>query len=144
MLEGGDSLTQTKKASKFSRDPLKGLWHKHFFSAHFVAQNISVGLSGGKLNKLINEVMNPEKSDVITKEMISDLVHRATHEPLENRATDNKLTGEWIIFAKRNDMNYYLCLSTHEAGDENIYQRIYDNCLRDFPFLSEEEPFKNA
>jgi len=135
ILEGLESSTQTKAAAMFRREPLKGLWHKHFFSAHFVPQNISNGLAGDKLTDLVEEVMNPEKSSIITQGMIDELAHRVTHEPLETRAKANKLTGEWIIFAKHDNSNYYLCLSTHEAGDDSIYKRIIEHCIRDFPFL---------
>jgi hypothetical protein len=134
-LESGETDPQTKPASQFSRKPLKGLWHKHFFSAHFVPHNISNALKGGVLEKLVNEVLDPSKSPIITKEMISELSHRVVHEPIEGRANDNKLTGEWIIFAKHNQKNYYLCCNTHNAGDQMIFDRIESHCPRDFPFL---------
>jgi hypothetical protein len=80
--------------------------------------------------------MDPSKSPVITKEMITELAHRVTHEPVEDRANNKKLTGEWIVFAKEAGQNYYLCLNTHNAGDQQIVDRIKSNCLREFPFLS--------
>lgn len=135
-LESGETDPQTKPASQFSRKPLKGLWHKHFFSAHFVPHNISNALKGGVLEKLVNEVLDPSKSPIITKEMISELSHRVVHESIEGRANDNKLTGEWIVFAKHNQKNYYLCCNTHNAGDQMIFDRIESHCPRDFPFLS--------
>jgi hypothetical protein len=46
-----------------------------------------------------------------------------------------KLTGEWIIFARHDGKNYYLCLNTHEAGDQFVYDRIMEHCVRDFPGL---------
>ena len=135
-MECDDSSVQTKPASMFTRKPLKGLWHKHFFSAHFVPHNISNALKGGVLEKLVNEVLDPSKSPIITKEMIGELSHRVVHEPIEDRANDNKLTGEWIVFAKHDQKNYYLCLNTHNAGDQMIFDRINSNCQRDFSFLS--------
>jgi hypothetical protein len=135
-LENGDGNTQTKPAAEFRRPPLQGLWHKHYFSAHFLVPNIQNALKGGKLEDLINEVMDPEKSDVITKEMISEFAHRVTTEPVEDRANLNKLTGEWIVFAKEGGKNYYLCHNTHKAGDQQIADRIKDHCTREFPFIS--------
>lgn len=135
-LENGDGNTETKLATQFNRPPLAGLWHKHFFTHHFLVQNIQNALKGGKLEALINDVMDPSKSSIITKEMISELSHRVTHEPVEERANNKRLTGEWIIFAKEGGKNYYLCLNTHNVGDQQIADRIHDNCVREFPFLS--------
>jgi len=143
-LESGKTHPQTKPASQFSRKPLKGLWHKHFFSAHFVPHNISNALKGGVLEKLVNEVLDPSKSPIITKEMISELSYRVVHEPIEGRANDNKLTGEWVVFAKYNQKNYYLCCNTHNAGDQMIFDRIESNCIKDFPFLSVSLASANA
>ncbi len=135
-LENGDGNTETKPATEFRRPPLAGLWHKHFFTHHFLIPNIQNALKGGKLNDLVNEVMDPSKSPIITREMTSELAHRVTHEPVEERATNQKLTGEWIIFAKDSGKNYYLCLNTHNAGDQQIVDRIRDNCIREYQFLS--------
>ena len=104
-LEYGETDSQTKSASQFSHRPLKGLWYKHFFCAHFVPHNISNALKGGVLERLVNEVLDPSKSPIITKEMIKELPHRVVHEPIQGRANNNKLTGEWIVFAKQNQKN---------------------------------------
>jgi hypothetical protein len=78
--------------------------------------------------------LNMVRSDAY--QMISELSHRVVHEPIEGRANDNKLTGEWMVFAKHNQKNYYLCCNTHNAGDQMIFDRIESHCPRDFPFLS--------
>ncbi len=139
-LEGGYSRVGTKPASEFTKEPLKGLWHKHFFSAHFVAHNIVNQLAGGRLAALVEEVLDPAKSPVITAEMINELSHRATSEAFEKRATEGKLTGEWIVFAKHGGTNYYLSLSTHTAGDQVIYDQISSVCFAQFPFLKPATP----
>ncbi|MGB7835558.1 MAG: hypothetical protein WBL84_25470, partial [Xanthobacteraceae bacterium] len=54
---------------------------------------------------------------------------------LEVRNASKKLTGEWIVFLKRAGKNYYLCCNTHVAGDQVIYDRIAEHCVRDFPEL---------
>ena len=135
-LENVDGNAETKPATAFNRPPLRGLWHKHFFCHHFLMHNITNALKGGKLKALINDVMESSKSSLVTPEMISELAHRVTHEPVEDRAKNKKLTGEWIVFAKHNGKNYYLCLSTHDAGDQQIADRIRENCVREFSFLS--------
>jgi hypothetical protein len=139
-LESPAATAETKPATEFKHPPLKGLWHKHFFSAHFIPENIVNGLKRGALEKLVDEIFDPNKSSVVTEAMTTELANRAVHEPLQSRADQGALTGEWIVFAKHNGQNYYLCLNTHEAGDQVIWDRIKDNCVRDFPFLDIFEP----
>lgn len=138
-LEGAGHKPETKPSTMFAREPLKGLWHQHFFAAHFVPHNISNHLAGDRLKKLVEEVMDPAKSAVVTQEMINELSHRLVHESMEQRAADKKLTGEWIIFAKHNGQNYYLCLATHETGDQIIFNNIKTgDCLQQFPELASQ------
>ncbi|MCA0340784.1 MAG: hypothetical protein LCH99_13765 [Proteobacteria bacterium] len=134
-LERSESATRTKPASRFSRKPLEGLWHKHFFSARFMAHNIVNHLGGGKLERLVDEIFKPDESPVVTEKMINELAHRATIESFEQRASDGRLTGEWIVFAKHEGENYYLCLATHRVSDQSIYDKIKAVCWREFPFL---------
>lgn len=136
-LESGRSDTGTSPARQYLRKPLKGLWHKHFFSARFVAQNLynAVFKSGG-FKKAVKKVQASNKSPIITEKMIKEFLDEITLGALEEREKHNKLTGEWIIFAKHDQKNYYLCLNTHNAGDQEIFERINLYCLRDFPFLS--------
>jgi hypothetical protein len=134
-LEQGEPATGIKPATQYRNLPLKGLWHKHYFSAHFVVNNIILGLGKNGIEKLVKEIMNPAKSSTITPEMINELAQRVTHEPLEERDAAKKLTGEWIVYLRRGGKNYYLGCNTHNAGDQFIYDRIKDHCVRDFPEL---------
>jgi hypothetical protein len=115
MLEHGGPTGCTKTATPFNHPPLKGLWHKHFFSAHFVVQNIILGLGKDGLEKLVSEVMDPAKSSVVTREMVRELAYRAVHDPLNTRAAQERLTGEWIVYLPHRGKNYYLCCNTHGA-----------------------------
>ena len=135
VLEEDALSTGTKTATQFSHFPLKGLWHKHYFCARFIAKNIVNELSGGRLSALVEEVLDPARSPIITDEMIKELSHRVVHETLEGRQAQGKLTGEWIIFAKHGGKNYYLSLSTHNAGDQAIFDEIKSICYPQFPFL---------
>lgn len=134
-LEAGEPHSGIKPASPFKNPPLKGLWHKHYFSAQFLPTNIALALGKNGVEKLVNEVMDPRKYEIITPDMIKELAHRVIHEPVELRDHMGKITGEWVIFAKHQGKNYYLCLNTHQAGDQFIYDRILKYCVRDFPAL---------
>lgn len=137
-LEDSLRITRTKPASQFAHAPLKGLWHKHFFCSRFMAHNIKNHLSGGKLEKLVKEVLDPNKSPVVTESMIRELSHRVTVEAFEQRAGDGNLTGEWIVFAKHEGKNYYLCLATHGTEDSSIFNNIRVACWPQFSFLATE------
>jgi hypothetical protein len=51
-----------------------------------------------------------------------------------DRARNSKLTGEWIIFAKHDDRNYYLTLGVH-GDDAAIWDRCR-SCADEFPELA--------
>jgi hypothetical protein len=135
-LEAGERPTGVKPATPFMYPPLKGLWHKHFFAAHFLVDNIILGLGKKGLEKLVEQVMDPKLSTTVTEEMVNELARRVTHEPVEARDAAGKLTGEWIIFARRGGKNYYLAINSHTAGDQTIYDRIVQNTARDFPDIA--------
>lgn len=44
-----------------------------------------------------------------------------------------KLTGEWLVYAKHNYKNYFLCLATHNEGDQNIFDNKILSCYKEFP-----------
>lgn len=137
-LEGVGPPMQTKPASVFRGNVLKGLWHKHFFVNHpsAAAHNILNQLGANGLSKIVDEVMDPKKSSTITKEMINEVANRVVSETLSERADAGKLTGEWIVFAKENGQNYYLSINTHENDDEKTASSIQACCVPEFPFLS--------
>jgi hypothetical protein len=83
---------------------------------HFLLNNILQALGKTGLTRLVHDVVDPAKSPVITKEMLSELTHRIVHDPVEEREAGKKLTGEWIIYLRHEAKNHYLCCNTHDAG----------------------------
>lgn len=87
---------------------------------------------------MINEVMNQhgDNPDVWPAYLIDRLVLSG----FEERAKRG-LTGDWLIFAKHNGMNYYLDLATHEEGiDDNahvLFEKLKNGSRAEFPFLFE-------
>jgi hypothetical protein len=134
-LEMGKTNAGLKPATSFNNAPLNGLWHQHFFSAHFLVQNLRLGLGENGTKKRVDERLGP---GVITQEKIAEFSRRIAVEPFEQRQSDGKVTGEWIVFAKHGGKNYYLSLNVHsrdKAGDQFIYDRIMQHCLADFADL---------
>jgi hypothetical protein len=57
---------------------------------------------------------------------------------LSDKAKNNDIRGEWIVYAKVDEVNYYLCLATHSEKNDNdkaIYDRIIP-CFKEFPELN--------
>jgi hypothetical protein len=138
VLEKTREVFGTKPPTQFQHPPLKGLWHKHFFDAHFIPHNLANHWAGNRLKNLVEEVLDPKKSSIITKEMISELNERLVEGAIEEREAAHKLTGEWIVYAEHEGRNYYLCLARHNEGDEAIFSRISQLCYLEFPFLKKE------
>ena len=139
-LEGLGSKTQTKKAAPFNKEPLKGLMKTHFTDAMFILKNIGIHMGmdsgGGKnLDKLIQEAFDKNTSGVVDDEFISHISNGITFGALKERAGKQNLTGEWIVFQKHEEKNYYLTLAAHNEGDCNIYKRVCDCYELYYPFL---------
>jgi len=131
-LEARDGRTATKREAAFAGRSLRGFWHKHFFSANFVLQNIKAEFGKSGLERLIKEVLDPAVSSVVTQDMIDKLAHRATAGAFENRVARDAITGEWIVYLPTDRGNIYLCCASHADGDDQIRERIAEICGREF------------
>ena len=51
-----------------------------------------------------------------------------------------RLTGDWIVFANYEGLNYYLDLALHSEGvdGEKLYGKLRDGNASEFPFLFDE------
>ncbi len=130
-LEEGETVAGLKPATQFRRKPLQGLWHKHWTSSRFMAANLLAAMVRDDPEKLIWEIAN--EGDLLNEEIIEQIVHRFTTVAYEKRWAANQITGEWIVFLKRDGLNYYLCLGTHQTGDERLHDKIRAMCFSDFP-----------
>jgi hypothetical protein len=159
ILEDDEIQSQLKKPTQFTRPPLKGLWHKHYFEGGMNALLINLGMltwdlkpnknfsiplfeqrikeaeQGGRQEISIDDSDAYEQIQLLVDDMVSGNWSR--------RTAAKALTGEWIVYAKYENQNYYLCLGKHQStedngirknDDENIRQRV-DYCIHQFPFL---------
>jgi hypothetical protein len=132
-----------QRVEQFKYLPLKGLFKAHFFDAKFMARNLMNhwGLefkNSPKFNSLCSRVTEEEEKAPSKFGWEGRLAHEMTVGGYEERAKQNKRTGEWIIFAKHNNQNYYLCISRHSKSnpeDQKIYNFIKLLCELEFPFL---------
>lgn len=51
-------------------------------------------------------------------------------------ASAGELTGEWIVYARHEGVNYYLCLGKHDSHDDHLRSHIDGICCKEFPFLT--------
>ena len=131
-LEGGEP-TLVKDAAPFLSPPLKGLWHMHYFTARFLAQNLMTELTSKKgaaaLDSRIREVLQSDLSPEKKARMMS---HYAVNVPYDERSGRSALTGEWVIYAKdESGANYYLAAARHpetRAQDQEICDLILTRC----------------
>lgn len=130
-LECGEPPSGVKPATPFTRHPLKGLWHKHWFSARFLPANILAVTQRKNSMNWIWEIA--KEGDLLTEELIGQIAHHMTIGVFEKRYASKQITGEWIIFLPHAGLNYYLCLGTHETGDERLDEKIRSLCVLDFP-----------
>jgi hypothetical protein len=119
-LEGvaGAKPSITKPATRFLHEPLQGLWHKHFMQPAYIAMNLSNHWTCERFQKLREETS------------IETLVHHLGVDGYTERAASAALTGEWIVFARQDNVNYYLTLG-HHGDDEKIWRRC-QACAREF------------
>jgi len=122
ILEGSrPGPSDTKPAEMFRGPVLKGLWHKHHTQARFMPENLRLEMHR---DGTVERVWKPYEGQVITQEMVSELVYALVKENYMNRAADGRLTGEWIVFARGAVGNQYLTLASHNEGDKQILDRV--------------------
>lgn len=139
-LEGLEETSRTKDSSQFRRPPLKGLWHKHYFdgSISALAQNVKNALDNYGMpyfESMVDEAKTSGEERFITPEDIPHIVNDVVTSNFQRRQADQKTTGEWLIYAIHENVNYFLCLAKHGEGDEQIRTRIDSTCVHEFPFL---------
>jgi hypothetical protein len=125
---------------------LRGLYHVHHSKAFFIGENVwrkwnqkvkKSGLSEHDyLEKRATELLEKRMRNGLLpadaqKNLLKDIAYT---ELMEGVDSPRGKTGEWIIYAKYEQVNYFLALSFHNEGDENILEEIAP-CLDEFPFL---------
>jgi hypothetical protein len=142
-LEGLGPKSALKPATEFTRGKwLRGLWHQHHLQDGLasMALNLRKGMEKNGIPWLAQQIREAEQSGeerFLTEEDCKRIAHDAVVGNWERLAASSALTGEWLVFAKHMGQNYYLCLGTHDAGDEMLRKQIDAICLVEFPFLSQ-------
>lgn len=83
----------------------------------------------------IPEAGSAGEEQYVTEADISHIVNDSVSSNWERLIETESLTGEWLIFAKYESRNYYLCIGKHKSGDDYLRSQIDAVCLKEFPFL---------
>lgn len=129
------------EGESFNGDILRGFHKTHHGS--YSSYGYSIGRNIKEFwfkNKKIRRALISDYQEILDKygeqniSVIMNVMHtKAIHE----KSANGELKGEWLIYKRFNDRNYYLCLATHDEGDENIYSTKLEQCLLEFPELNE-------
>jgi len=71
--------------------------------------------------------------------IINDLIGLLSIGALDNRSTEGRMTGEWLVYAEIGNTRYILTMANHKEAnnqketDVNIYNRIKGICFGEFP-----------
>jgi hypothetical protein len=125
------SRTGTKPPEPLRRE-LRGLMHKHYRAS---------SMSSFALNQR-NHWTRPENQarlSEIVNEFFQDghhgkLVHQLVLGAHTGRHGASQMTGEWIVYAEIDGVNYYLTLGAHGEPAVDIRVRV-QSCFEEFPEL---------
>jgi hypothetical protein len=130
-----------KPAEEFDRPPLRGFWRKHYVLGGLGSFAVNVKLGMGKNNRELRRIVRKswKPGTVLSVETVRNMSSEIVG-LYKDRAMMGELTGEWIIFARDDEQNYYLTLATHAElkadGGAAIVERI-KGCIGEFPFLAD-------
>ena len=116
-LEGTDPRPSLTKKPGRMRDALRGLWHKHYFQPNFLVRNLM-----NETDRMVKdgrwEKMFAPHYGKFVEEFIGEVSHQMIIGAYEARCRNQQMTGEFIVYEKRDDgSNYYLTLGVHGEWD---------------------------
>jgi hypothetical protein len=136
------TLKNKKGVRDFKGNILKGFSYAHWFEASFIPKNLQDHwkTESPSSKKMFNAISNSikksgvKKGENITRESVSQ-ISKDIVDGIFQRSKQGQLTGEWIIFHKKEMLNTYLTIATHHELDETIYLRMVGKCGLEFPEL---------
>lgn len=140
VLEGISVNYGLKAPTKFNGRLLRELWHQHYLETGIagVAKNLKRAMDRYGLPYIYQKVAEAEASGEERFFTIEDAMQIAHDAVIVNRKRliqDEALIGEWIIFAKYDNQNYYLCIAKHNTGDAAIRKLIDTMVIPQFSFF---------
>lgn len=147
-LEGVGRPTNTKKDEGFKSKQLGRFRHKHFSSPRHTWHNIGDAWGFNipedtretakrfqAFGALVEECWTKHQGDPHKTSL--EALHRFAIEGLTKRSAAKEMTGDWIVFARYQGLNYYLDLAKHDEGHmpDKLLKKLRDGSEAEFPFL---------
>ena len=130
--------TETKSEDTFRNPILKHLYHKHFFIPMInLAKNVSNCIQSKKFENIVqahSHDLEKNYSDEKLRQYCSDISQEVIDSSLKTK------TGDWLIYTKYNNKNYYLCIYPHPEGNSEDY-KIKELCQKAASFFPELKNF---
>ena len=133
-----EGKVKPKKGDVFKYEPLKGLIKVHHgaysgvgysllrnIKEYWYGRNDDGVILEKKRKKFITIIDNLGKENIVA---IANQMHMKA-------VMSKDLKGEWLIYHKDDNRNYYLCLASHNEGDPNIFNKKIEKCYLEFPNL---------
>lgn len=114
-LEKGQT-GDVKPPTSFRRDPLRGLMQKHWMQPSNISQNMANAINAAARD---GKIVAVEPDQTLN---IQDTV-KNVKSAFDERVTDGKMTGEWLVYAETPAGNRYLTLGEHAEDDEIVAAR---------------------
>lgn len=132
-MEGSDPprRTGTKSAKPLTGKLLIGLMHKHYKTASM--QDFMLNIEN-HWNRRTNRA---ERQRIENEVRYGGHTGKAAHEIVlggyQARHSADEMTGEWIVYAVVDGVNYYLALAIH--GEDGAIRERVRSCFAEFPEL---------
>jgi hypothetical protein len=139
VLEGApySRSSNTKPATAFRRDPLIGLYHKHYSDPSHIRKNLEIHLKrhfNQYVARIENDIIGNQASVELTPARLNYINWLCTINAFNERNDNGEMTGEWIVYAMENGVKYYLTLAKH--GDDDVTAASVRECAPEFPNLN--------
>lgn len=112
-LEGTDKRPSMTKKPRQMREPLKGLWHKHYFAPSFMMRNL-INETEKRVKDGRWDVIFAPYIDKFLSEFIAQISYEIVLGAFHARTSAGRTTGEFLVYERMPDgSNYYLTLGMH-------------------------------
>lgn len=138
----GNRVSCTKPETPFKGKALSGLWHKHYQEDGISSLATNLLIESKRYTYELSDTALSELEEIDDEDernwiLAGSFAHEFTHGNLHRRRERAAMTGEWVIFARHEGENYYLCLGSHQEGDWSIRDKILARPCYEFPFLTD-------
>ncbi len=125
------------EGNMFRLPPLKGLYKIHHNPMSGLGYSLILNIKNYWFDKQ-EHIRNDKRKNyaaILEKVPDTNIAHILNYMHME-AVHSKKLTGEWLVYAKHKNKNYFLCLATHNEGDQNIFCNKILSCYNEFPEIA--------